>query len=233
MPKLKKSHDIIHQLVKESIDELAAHFLKNPYFFYTENDLHCHLFNIIFKKFESHELNKPIETSDGKSSILLHKEYPTKAQYRRNEAGKLQKVEKGRKGRRGHFDLCIWNPDLVNKKLFRSKGGSDEQETFIAIELALNEDMDKDNKLIHLKNDYTKLTDEKNDVDQGYILHLIRTEELSKTLQNRLPELRKNIDEFKQNLDQKVKFLYLETNKPNKKPKFISSKNWAPMARWD
>jgi hypothetical protein len=48
-----------------------------------------------------------------------------------------------------------------------------------------------------------------------------------------LPELRKNIDEFKQNLDQKVKFLYLETNKPNKKPKFISSKNWAPMARWD
>jgi hypothetical protein len=213
MPKLKKSHDIIHQLVKESIDELAAHFLKNPYFFYTENDLHCHLFNIIFKKFESHELNKPIETSDGKSSILLHKEYPTKAQYRRNEAGKLQKVEKGRKGRRGHFDICIWNPDLVNKKLFKSEGGSDEQETFIAIELALNEDMDKDNKLIHLTNDCEKLTDKENGVDQGYILHFIRTEELSKTKQNRLPKLRTKINEFEQNLDKNVKLLYLESPK--------------------
>tara|TARA_B100000315_G_scaffold179822_1_gene168611 strand:+ start:77 stop:727 length:651 start_codon:yes stop_codon:yes gene_type:complete len=175
MPKLKKSHDIIHQLVKESIDELAAHFLKNPYFFYTENDLHCHLFNIIFKKFESHELNKPIETSDGKSSILLHKEYPTKAQYRRNEAGKLQKVEKGRKGRRGHFDLSVWNPDLVNKKLFRSKGGKGEQETFIAIELALVENnYQAKDALIHTKNDLLKLSDSENNVEYGFMLFFVR-----------------------------------------------------------
>jgi len=175
MSNLKESHDIILQLVKESIDELAAHFLKNPYFFYTENDLHCHLFNIIFKKFESHELNKPIETSDGKSSILLHKEYPTKAQYRRNEAGKLQKVEKGRKGRRGHFDLSVWNPDLVNERLFRSEGGKGEQETFIAIELALVENnYQAKDALIHTKNDLLKLSDSENNVEYGFMLFFVR-----------------------------------------------------------
>jgi len=169
-------------------------------------------------------LNKPIETKDGKSSILLHKEYPTKAQYS-IKSGKLLKVTSGR---RGHFDLCVWNPDLVNERLFRSEGGSGEQETFIAIELALNEDMDKDNKLIHLTNDYTKLTDEKNDIEQGYILHLIRTEELSKTLQNRLPKLRKKIIEFGQNLDQNVKLLYLESHKSDLGIKICLPNKWLP-----
>ena len=173
MSNLKESHDIILQLVKESIDELAAHFLKNPYFFYTENDLHCHLFNIIFKKFESSGLNMPYKTSDEKYSILLHKEYPTKAKYSGNKkTGELEK-EEGKT--RGHFDLSVWNPDLVNERLFRSEGGKGEQETFIAIELALVENnYQAKDALIHTKNDLLKLSDSENNVEYGFMLFFVR-----------------------------------------------------------
>jgi hypothetical protein len=44
-------------LVTESaIDKLITTFKARPYFFYTENDLHCHLFNEIFSKLPLREL---------------------------------------------------------------------------------------------------------------------------------------------------------------------------------
>lgn len=109
------------QIVESSIDELVSHYLENPYHFYTENDLHCHLFSSIFEKLWATGLNQPWITKDGKASILLHKEYPTKARYRRNRAPK--EPEKTKEGARGHFDLCLWDPLTVNKRLFRSNGG--------------------------------------------------------------------------------------------------------------
>ena len=219
------------ELVEQSISVFKDKFLESPFSFYTESDMHCYLYKeLSFRFMEEHDVkignkDKTVQTT------LLHNEYPTLSCYYKSKAGVLIRYNKEKNKKpnfrptRGRFDLAIIDPD--------SPGNFKKKRTSIAIELSLNKDIDKDNKLIHLKNDCEKLTDKENGVDQGYILHFIRTEELSKTLQNRLPELRKNIDEFKQNLDQKVKFLYLETNKPNKKPKFISSKNWAPMARWD
>ena len=228
------------ELVEQSISVFKDKFLESPFSFYTESDMHCYLYKELSFGFRD-EHNVKIGNKDKTvQTTLLHNEYPTLSCYYKSKAGVLIRYNKEKNKKpnfrptRGRFDLAIIDPD--------SPGNFKKKRTSIAIELSLNKDIDKDNKLIHLTNDYTKLTDEKNDVDQGYIqndvdqgyiLHFIRTEELSKTLQNRLPELRKNIDEFKQNLDQKVKFLYLETNKPNKKPKFISSKNWAPMARLD
>ncbi len=219
------------ELVEQSISVFKDKFLESPFSFYTESDMHCYLYKeLSFGFMEEHDVkignkDKTVQTT------LLHNEYPTLSCYYKSKAGVLIRYNKEKNKKpnfrptRGRFDLAIIDPD--------SPGNFKKKRTSIAIELSLNKDMDKDNKLIHLTNDCEKLTDKENGVDQGYILHFIRTEELSKTLQNRLPELRKNIDEFKQNLDQKVKFLYLETNKPNKKPKFISSKNWAPMARLD
>ena len=173
MSNSKESRDLIFQIVESSIEELVAHFLKNPYFFYTENDIHCHLFNIIFQKFELNGLNKPRETLDGESSILLHKEYPTKAKYRINKESK--ELQKDDKGRRGHFDLCVWNPDLVNEKWFRHAGGLGEQETIVAIEIALVENnYHAQTALNHTKRDLLKLSDPENNVKHGYMLFFAR-----------------------------------------------------------
>ena len=84
MVEIREARNIIVQIVSSSINELVSYFIENPYHFYTENDLHCHLFHRIFQKLEVSRLNKPLLTSDGKMSILLHKEYPTKVRYRRN-----------------------------------------------------------------------------------------------------------------------------------------------------
>jgi hypothetical protein len=45
-------------------------------------------------------------TKDCKSSILLHEEYPTKERY--NAKSLKENVPRGS---RGHFDICIWNPE--------------------------------------------------------------------------------------------------------------------------
>jgi hypothetical protein len=103
---------------------------------------------------------------------LLHKEYPTKARY---EAKALKEVNSG--GARGHFDLCIWNPELAGERVFRA-GHSDfksEQHTFIAIEIDLIEgNRTLESVLHHFKWDLLKLTGDKNEVEHGYQLVFAR-----------------------------------------------------------
>ena len=161
----------LFQVTESAINELITTFKRNPYFFYTENDLHCYLYNEIFNKLPIKEWQ--CKTSDGKTSILLHKEYPTKARY---VAKSLEKVTS--KGARGHFDLSIWNPEETEKRLFRVANSTDfekEQHTFIAVEF----DMVEGNKpfeqaMHHLKWDLLKLTSEENKVEHGYSLVFVR-----------------------------------------------------------
>ncbi len=168
-----KSHDLLIQAVESSINELTMHFLNNPYFFYNESDVNCHLFNIIFQKFQSSGLNNSIETADKRYSILLHKEYPTKTRYMKNKkSGQLQKVERGTKG---HFDLCVWNPELMNKRKFRAESDSQEQEIKIAIEIILvDNNYHAQTALNHLKRDLMKLSDPENKVELGFMLFFAR-----------------------------------------------------------
>ena len=214
------------ELVEQSISVFKDKFLESPFSFYTESDMHCYLYKeLSFGFMEEHDVkignkDKTVQTT------LLHNEYPTLSCYYKSKAGVLIRYNKEKnknpnfRPTRGRFDLAIIDPD--------SPGNFKKKRTSIAIELSLNKDIDKDNKLIHLTNDYTKLTDEKNDVDQGYILHFIRTEELSKTKQNRLPELRTKINEFEQNLGQNVKLLYLEAHKSGKEKQIRLPNKWLP-----
>ena len=100
------------QITHEAIGNLIGTFKATPYFFYTENDLHCYLYTRILN---SLPLKSWIcKTVDGKESILLHKEYPTKERYSRDA------LKEGlKKGSRGHFDLTIWNPEKTGERLFR------------------------------------------------------------------------------------------------------------------
>jgi len=165
------SKERLVQMTESSIDNLIERFKKTPYFFYTENDLHTYLYHEIFSRLPFEEWL--CRTSDDKTSILLHKEYPTKARY---VARTPEEVRSG--GARGHFDLCIWNPKETKNRLFRVVGSTDfenEQHTFIAIEL----DMIEGNKtaeqaMHHLKWDLLKLRVDTNHIEHGYSLIFVR-----------------------------------------------------------
>ena len=96
-------------------------------------------------------------------SILLHKEYATKARYRRRpEDGTLEEDRLARG--RGAFDISIWDP------LYLSTLEHRKQKVLCAAELALNECGSKNP---HTINDTTKLADRGN-VKYGYILFFVR-----------------------------------------------------------
>lgn len=99
------------RITESAIEDLIETFKATPYLFYTENDLHCYLYAQILSKLSIEEWI--CKTADGKESILLHKEYPTKEHYSR------EALEEGvEKGSRGHFDLTIWNPEKTKERLF-------------------------------------------------------------------------------------------------------------------
>lgn len=165
------SKEQLVQITEVSIDELITTFKATPFFFYTENDLHTYLYSGIFSKLHFGEWQ--CKTKDGKSSILLHKEYPTKERY------SAKALKKGfSKGARGHFDLSIWNPEETSNRLFRVVSSTDfqeEQHTFIAIELDMierNEMMEQ--AMHHFKWDLLKLRSRKNEVEHGYQLVFVR-----------------------------------------------------------
>jgi hypothetical protein len=159
------------EVAESAIDNLVTTFKKSPHLFYTESDLHCYLYSEILNKLPLEDWQ--CKTKEGKSSILLHKEYPTKERY----SAKALK-EKVPKGARGHFDLSIWNPEQTKERLFRaarSKDFENEQHTFIAIEFDLIEGNDSlDQAVHHFKWDLLKLRSTKNGVEHGYALVFVR-----------------------------------------------------------
>jgi hypothetical protein len=160
------SKDQLVTITESSIRNLITTFEESPWLFYTESDLHCFLFNMIFNSLPFEQWT--CKTSAGQESCLIHKEYPTKERYSR----KL--LQEGlEKGSRGHFDLTIWNPEKTEKRTFRATDQNfmEEQHTFIAVEFDLEEkNADVDFALHHLKWDLMKLKSERNQIEHGYLL---------------------------------------------------------------
>jgi len=138
------------------LERLGRKFIRHPHLFYTESDMHCYLYYLLYA---GRTFKGLIETIDCEKTILLHKELPTIGKYTRDSQGLLVPSEKGA---RGHFDIAI-----INRLL--SKGYDlKHQRALIAVELGLDED------ITHIKNDLVKLTDARNDVKQGFIVHFAR-----------------------------------------------------------
>lgn len=87
-----------------AIKSLVRRFRNHPYAFYTETDMHCYLYHRLYA---GGLVNGLYRTADGHVTILLHKEYPTVARYRRGDDGRLEESAQGR--RRGAFDISIWD----------------------------------------------------------------------------------------------------------------------------
>ncbi len=214
-------------IVKECINKLVETFLSNPYLFYTESDLHCYLYNLLYCKKVQSGLDDIFETCDKKQSILLHKEYPTKERYSR----KHLKIKP--EGSRGHFDLCIWNPTLVNERLFRASKTEDiekEQQTYIAIEFNLAErNSSLEDAIHHMKWDGLKLSDYaaleqtkdpkenvSNEVKYGYLLFFVRdwihSDEFLRRIREEIPK------------EPEVVMLYIESSGSKRIIKTLSQK---------
>src|SRR5262249_2600717 len=58
-------------------------------------------------------------TVEGRTTILLHKEYPTVARYQRATDRKLSESADGR--RRGAFDISIWDPAFIGEREHRNR----------------------------------------------------------------------------------------------------------------
>lgn len=164
---VEKEHLI--QVTEMAIDCLVRTFRNNPYFFYTESDLHCYLHDEICSRLTVQDWS--CVTKDDKRSVLLHKEYPTKERY---DATGLKRAARGK---RGHFDLCIWNPEMTKERLFRTTSThfEEEQQTFIVVELDLIEGNEGLRQTVHhVKWDILKLKSMKNEVEHGYSLIFVR-----------------------------------------------------------
>ena len=167
----RETEDPLLNVAETCINDLTGTFFSAPYLFYTENDLHCYLYRLLSERLANAGYGL-YETMDKKLSNLLHKEYPTKKRYSR------EFLIEDPKGSRGHFDLCIWNPEEVGKRLLRcrnSKEISKEQQTLFAFEFLLVEGTDKStlmHAIDHTMWDMLKLKD--NEVKYGYILFFAR-----------------------------------------------------------
>ncbi len=167
----KEKVDLLFGHVETCINDLIKTFIATPYLFYTENDLHCYLYKLLSERLENAGYGL-YKTLDKKLSTLLHKEYPTKKKYSRDF------LIEDPKGGRGHFDLCIWNPETVSERFFRSgrpKEINKEQQTYFAFEFLLVEGTDESTlkrAIDHTSWDMLKLKD--NEVEYGFILVFAR-----------------------------------------------------------
>jgi hypothetical protein len=102
---------------KEVLDKLELAFLETPHRFFTEHDLHSHLYHLV----ETRLANRGelfYSTADGEKVSLVHHEYPTPFRCDMSKhgfriAGEGERTPKGGLFRRGHYDLVVLNPDFV------------------------------------------------------------------------------------------------------------------------
>jgi hypothetical protein len=214
--------------VEEAIKKLRTKFLESPYTFYTESDIHCYLYHLLYQKKVFKEPAKVLVRRKPILTIRLHKEYPTlgkfyKAPRKRvliphNKKEPYITIEgKTLQPSRGSYDMAIIDPD--EKQDFKW------QKTSIAIELALNEIHPS---LWHLQNDYTKIAFDVDKVERGYILFFIRKADLSDYLiRKRLPQIRANLrTDYEQSLNPNVRILYLESPKTEEESEIHLPSEW-------
>jgi len=96
------------QNLESTIGDMVAHFVENPYAFFTEADAVIHLSQLILDDPYFGKTYKPLDNFE---TSLIHREYPTFFRFDdNNPTARLSPVSGAR---RGHSDLVILNPDLI------------------------------------------------------------------------------------------------------------------------
>lgn len=102
--------DEIQRKVWDAIRKTLGKFRENPYYFFTESDIHSYFYHCLYSShFEI--------VRDNRRIYLVHREYPTNFRYSK-EALLLPNYNQPyplneRQGARGNFDIAVMNPDFV------------------------------------------------------------------------------------------------------------------------
>lgn len=131
-------------VAEKSIKQLLAEFINHPAYFFSESDVKCRLFQILFQ----YELiNSPSKTIDGKFTWPLH----TEVSYFNNEGLLLY-----------HVDLSAVDPsftDMFSDGGVKLSKGYSAKMCYFAIELKLNKLEPKNDMMVNWIQDMDKLID--------------------------------------------------------------------------
>jgi len=98
----------IIKYVDDSIKETIKDFRLKADFFFTEDDIVCYLYHILFSKLN----NYTFLDNESKEHCLIHKEYPTPFKCDMKNSNFFVK-NYDEKFRRGHYDLVVLNPLFI------------------------------------------------------------------------------------------------------------------------
>lgn len=124
--------------VKSSIKKTINKFREQPYFFFTESDIHSYFYHSLYCS--SFKITKD---KDKKEIYLVHREYPTNFRY--NKKTMLERDNPfnacENEGSRGHYDVAILNPVFVSQDMVKiedivNKNVSDAAKRMKGYELA-------------------------------------------------------------------------------------------------
>ncbi len=195
--------DEIVKCVDDSIKKLIQVFCEKPYFFYTENDMHCCLYQLIYKNMNGKGnwytiINGKKKETLKKDTLPVHKEYPTIKLYTKNK-----------KPTRKHFDIVIFREGYINFAFKNSKtSNSSPTEPFIAIQIGL----DCNSK--HLENDWKSLKEVQNCVKYRYLLHFDRKSHRENTIES-VESVKEKVNEYKSELKGSGGVCYINVSNPS------------------
>lgn len=213
--------DWIFQEVGSAIKDLVERFFSEPFFFYTEQDMHAYLY---------HELitgrlgTERAVTSLGDTTVLVHREYPTLNKYP-SESGKAT---------RGHFDLAVIDPAEASKSHWRRQQPLyATHKPKVAVEIGLNEIGTTKFNLAHYNKDFTRLTDPENSVERGYLLFFVRREDFLNNsgmhpVINEIPSILSQMCEQEQDRTGNLVVVYAECKKSGTKLLRVIPESRAP-----
>ena len=104
------TNEQIRQAVWDSIRQTINKFRENPFYFFTESDIHSYLYHCLYSG------NLEVER-ENRRIYLVHREYPTNFRYNKEALLLPDYIEpyplSSRQGDRGNFDLAVINPEFV------------------------------------------------------------------------------------------------------------------------
>lgn len=204
----------IVKCVDNSIIELIEVFCKTPYFFYTEHDIHCFLYQLIASRIKRNDKWHTIINTKKFPTLPIHREYPSKAIYIKDSPYTNEEYKKRsntERGKRKHFDLVVFNDSYIDFSDFKNRNVSynDPTTPFIAIQIGLDTD------LKHLRGDWKSLNEPINCVDYKYLLHFDRKSHTKGYIDAIETEVNKYKDEIK-NKAENDRIYYIDLLKVSK-----------------
>lgn len=188
--------------VETAIERLVSRFKSIPYSFYTEQDMHCFLYNGL----QVLEPENGIVTAYGFRAMLIHKEYPTRGRYKKIE----NNLTVSSSGRRGRYDLSILDADDasgIESMDFRIE--DEPLGPLVVVEIALN-----NYYVTHLRNDLLKITDRRNRVRMGHALIFFRDRRFPKWMGEEdgyIRRIKKECSSKKANQNVPIRFVSVRT----------------------